>query len=304
MGLPEKNNSLIRRMYSRVLKFVFSTATKISPKLNTKLRYRYTFKKKLNLNNPKTFNEKLLWLKLNKYNKDPLVIKCADKFLVREYIKECGLEDTLNPLIGVWDNAEDIPWENLPQKFALKWNFGAGMNIICKDKNALDKKQVISQMKAWSKNKCWLGYSEMHYKYMPRKIICEEFIECEEAVIPDYKVYCFHGEPKAILVMHCRGSSAMKTEFFDSEWRKLETSKKYGEPEAPTPKPQCFDRLMEISRILSKPFPFVRCDFYIVGNKIYFGELTFTPAGGMHTSQTKIDGKDMTDFLDLDNINM
>ena len=299
--MSSRSGSFLRSLYGRMQSNMFKTATRISPALNTKMRYRAVFKRRLNLKNPQTFNEKLLWLKLYRYRRDPLVIQCSDKYRVRDYITKCGYEDTLNDLIGVWDNAADIPWDELPDRFALKWNFGAGMNIICKDKSALNRDDVVRQMDVWKRNKCWLGHSEMHYKYIPKKIICETYLEFDgEESVPDYKVYCFHGEPKAIFVMRGRGGEAMQTEFFDTEWNRLENSKKFAQTDTVTEKPACLSRLLDISRTLAKPFPFVRCDFYVIGQRIYFGELTFTPAGGMYTSQTTIDGKGMEEYLHLD----
>lgn len=296
-----QRGSFFRTLYGRMQSNVFKTATLISPTLNTKMRYRAVFKRRLNLKDPQTFNEKLLWLKLYRYRRDPLVIQCSDKYLVRDYITQCGYADTLNELIGAWDNAADIPWDELPDRFALKWNFGAGMNIICKDKSAWNRDDVVRQMNIWKRNKCWLGHSEMHYKYIPKKIICETYLEFDgEESVPDYKVYCFHGEPQAIFVMRGRGGETMRTEFFDTEWNRLENSKKFAQTDTVTEKPACLARLLDISRDLAKPFPFVRCDFYVIGERIYFGELTFTPAGGMYTSQTTIDGKGMEEYLHLD----
>ncbi len=292
--------SIARRLYGKLLNSVFCLATLISPTLNTKLRYRYLFKKKLNLKSPQTFNEKLLWLKLKKYNHDPLVIKCADKYRVREYVKECGYEDILVDLIGVWDSAKDILWDELPDKFVLKWNFGAGMNIICEDKSVLDSNEVIKKMEHWEKNKFWLSHSEMHYKYIPKKIVCEKFLEdTEESVIPDYKIYCFHGKPEAVLVMHNRGKGEITIEFFDTEWNPLCNSNIYSSYEKISAKPLCLEKMLEAAKALSEPFPFVRCDFYVVGDSFYLGELTFTPAGGMYTFKTIIDGKDMSDYLNV-----
>jgi len=290
----------MRRLLGRIRSCFFSLSTLISPTLNTRLRYRYLFKRPLNLREPKTFNEKLLWLKLKKYNHDPLVIQCADKYRVREYVKECGYGDILIDMIGAWDTAVEIPWNRLPERFVLKWNFGAGMNIICKDKRVLSQNDFIRQMDRWKKNKCWLSHSEMHYKHMPKKIVCERYLDSAgESSIPDYKIYCFHGVPKAVLVMHDRGSGKMTTEFFDTQWNVLENSSKYTSREQTTEKPVCLDEMLRAAARLAAPFPFVRCDFYVVGDKFYFGELTFTPAGGMYTSQTKIDGKDMTSFLNV-----
>ena len=226
--------------------------------------------------------------------------KCADKYLVREYVKECGFKDILNELLFVYDKPNEIEWDKFPDQFVLKWNFGAGLNIVCADKHTLDHKKVIKMLSAWGKKKYWLPYSEMQYKGIPRKILCEKFLKDSERDISlvDYKVYCFNGEPRAIFVMHDRGG-AVNTEFFDVNWNALRNSKKYDETEVHTVRPICLEQMLECSRTLSKPFPFVRCDFYIVANKLYFGEMTFTPAGGLFTSETMIEGKEMADYLEI-----
>lgn len=171
-----KENRKVQKIYSNIIDLKYSILTIISPTLSTKTRYKAAFGKELNLSDPKTLNEKILWLKLNRYMNDPLVIQCADKYRVREYLKQCGCSEILNELIGVYDKAEEIPWEQLPDQFVLKWNFGAGMNIICTDKNAMDKNKVIKQLNKWGRSKYWLPYAEMQYKYTPKKIICEKLI--------------------------------------------------------------------------------------------------------------------------------
>lgn len=295
-----KGNKTLQRCFDSIQNSYYCFLTVISAELNTKSRYKSIFGKTLNLDNPTSFNEKLLWLKLKKYNNDPLVIQCADKYRVRDYVKKCGLSDLLVELYGVYNNADEIPWESLPNRFVLKWNYGAGMNLICKDKKQIDIDKETKKLNKWKKIKYWLPYSEMQYKETKKKIICEEYLEdkADPDVIPDYKVYCFHGVPKAILVMHDRGHD-IKSEFFDVNWNLLENSKKYSNPEHITPKPKCLSKMLESSKILSKAFPFVRCDFYVVNGILYFGELTFTPAGGLYTSTTLIEGKDMTEFLQV-----
>ena len=151
-----KRFRFVREIRMREKETYFSILTVISPVLNTKMRYKDAFGKKLDLNNPQTLNEKILWLKLNKYINDPLVIQCADKYRVREYVKSCGCGEILNELIGVWNTAKEIPWEDLPNQFVLKWNFGAGMNIICTDKSKMNKNEVIRQMEKWEKKRCCL----------------------------------------------------------------------------------------------------------------------------------------------------
>lgn len=293
-----KKNKFLRKAYTGARTFYYCGLTVISPKLNTKARYKAAFGKKLDLKNPQTFSEKLLWLKLKDYINNPLVIQCADKYRVREYIRDCGCECILNELYGAYDSARDIPWEILPKSFVLKWNFGAGKNILVEDKSLLDVSETEKKLEKWGRTKYWLPYSEMQYKKTDKKIVCEKFLvdDNNPNVIPDYKVYCFHGEPKAIFVMHDRGYG-IKTEFFDANWQVLENTNKYIRPQQETPKPACLEQMLEVSRKLSSPFPFVRCDYYVVNGKLIFGELTFTPAGGIQPSTTKIDGKDMSDFL-------
>lgn len=154
----------------------YRICTLVSPELNSRIIYRNTFHRQLNLETPTTYNEKLMWLKLNRYSKDPLVIQCADKYRVREYVAQCGCADILNQLYGVYDSVEDIPWEELPNQFVLKWNFGAGMNVICLDKSQMKKEEVFAKMRKWGKKKYWLLYSEMQYKYIVPKIICERLL--------------------------------------------------------------------------------------------------------------------------------
>lgn len=294
-----KKHRMLGGIIHRMQDGFFRTATVISPALNTRLWYLKVFHKWPDLKNPATFNEKLLCLKL-RHMKDPLVIQCADKYRVRDYVRGCGCGQYLNELYGAYDRADEIPWDDLPERFVVKWNFGAGMNLVCPDRKGFDCVDAVRTLNKWEREKVWLSHAEMQYKYAPRKLICEKYLEEGDGSesLTDYKVYCFHGKPEAILVMHDR-STTVRTEFFDPSWRKLENTSKYPEPEVPTPKPACLEELLEAARRLSKPFDFVRCDFYIVDGRPVFGELTFTPAGGLYIAQTKIDGREMTEFLHI-----
>lgn len=255
----------------------------ISPKLCVKFWYRYYFKKRLDLDNPKTLDEKIQWMKLYYYKDNSLVYQCADKYRVREYVKECGLENILNGLIATYKSPDEVNWDMLPNRFVLKWNFGCGGNVICFDKDKLDKEKATRELKVFQKTKAHLICAEPQYE-MEKLLLCEEFIESEDGGTPiDYKFYCFNGEAK--YVMCCYGRSEDQKPsfyFFDKNWE-LQRLNKTGK-EAPDgftiPKPDGMDELFHYAEVLSKPFPFVRADFYLEKGKSYFGELTFTPGGG------------------------
>lgn len=279
-----------------------SALTCISPVLNTKVTYFMKFKKKLDLKNPKDLREKILWLKLRDYETNALVRQCADKYAVRSYIEEKGCPEILVPLIASYDSVDEIDWNALPESFAMKWNFGCGFNIICPDKSKLDIPQTVEKMKKWGKTRYHLGHSEMQYKDVPKKIIVEQYLKPKSGNLPeDYKVYCFHGKPLAILFMAGRHTENMQAVFMDPQWQLLgSTGKAKYKDVADLPgKPAALDKMLEYAQKLSEPFEFVRADFYEIDGQVYFGELTFTPAGGFDVSQCKIDGKPMGEFLQI-----
>lgn len=286
-----KEPEWIQHIHSSLYMAFFRTLTRISPRLNTIMLFPRMKGYKLNLDNPQTLDEKIQKLKLESYATDPLIIQCADKYAVRQYIKERGCSDLLVPLIAAYDKVEDINWEDLPQAFAMKWNFGSGFNIICPDKSKLDIEATKRRMKKWGKDKtCYLNFSEMHYKAMPRKIVVEEYLKPEHGVQPDdYKIYCFNGVPKYILLCTGREFGRPKFYFFDENWTLARINRdSKAAPEGFTyPRPSCLDQLLESARALSEPFKFVRADFYVVNGKVYFGELTFTPNAGIDNNRLR-----------------
>lgn len=293
--------TFLSKVVSKIRKHYFRLLTVISPTLNTKAKYWTTYKKKLDLNKPENFKEKLLTLKLKRYIKDPLVVQCADKYAVRKYLEDKGCQNIIIPLIAVYDDASEIDWDKLPNSFALKWNFGCGFNIICSDINKLDKSEAVRKLNKWKKSKYHLDYSEMQYKKAPKKIIIEKYLRPLNGELPaDYKVYCFNGEPQAILYMCDRGTEQITAGFFDKEWNFLsEVGKKYKKFTGDIDAPSCLKDMINISRKLSEPFEFVRIDYYVIDEKLYFGEMTFTPAGGMHVSECMVNGKTMGELLDV-----
>lgn len=272
---------------SKLSKFFEATLTRISPRLNTEFIHYIMFHRRINLKNPLTLDEKIQYLKLHDYLGNKLVTQCADKWAVREYVESCGCGDILNELYGVYDRVEDVPWGELPQQFVLKWNFGCGQNLICFDKSTLDIEDAKRKLKEWYKLKdtFYLYYSEMQYKGIQPKLVCERLIEGDNGGLPnDYKCYCFDGKCDCVLVCSGRDTAghSAKYYFFDRDWN-LKRYNKAGKeaPEGFTlPKPEGIDKVFEVAEKLTGPFPFVRADFYIEKGKVIFGELTFTPCGG------------------------
>lgn len=190
----------------------------------------------------------------------------------------------LNDLIAVYDHAEDINWGDLPSRFAMKWNFGAGYNIICSNKQDLDTRAAESMMKKWGESSRYLPSYEPQYEDIDRKIIVEKYMEGRNGEPPvDYKIYASYGNANIIMACVDRviGRGA-KCYYFDRSWNLVKWSNRTlntEEKDLPQ-KPKYLDELFRYAEILSKPFPFVRVDLYEVNGKVYFGELTFTPAGG------------------------
>ena len=263
-----------------------SLITCLSPRLSIYISYFFYFKRLIPLGNPKklkTIDEKIQWLKLHDYKNDPIYTECADKYLVRDYIVKQGCEEILNGLIGVYNSADEIPWDNLPNKFVLKWNFGNGFNIVCPDKNNLDIEASMKQLNVWGKIKSHLIHAESQYKNIPKKIICEKYLEPKKGKLPDdYKIYCFDGKPLYMFVCVGRELGKPKFYFFDRSWKLQRINKDSinAPKDFSLPKPEGIDDMFEYAEKLSRPFKFVRADFYLVDGKVYFGELTFTPGGG------------------------
>ncbi|EIF6165031.1 TPA: glycosyl transferase [Clostridium perfringens] len=256
-------------------------AHKIFPnEVMSKIYFKIVLGKKLNLDSPQTFNEKIQWLKLYYFPKSNSVVKCADKYAVRDYIKNKGYENTLTPLIGSWNNTSEIDWDILPKKFVFKCNHGCAYNIVVTNKEKVDKSAIIKQLNTWMKEDFGAFNIELHYsKIKPRKIICEEFLGEN---ITDYKFFCFNGEPKYIYVsndlIHDRQA---QIGFFYLDGSKMPLTRDDYTDIPEVKLPRFYNEMLEMSKALSKDFPFVRVDFFIANNRYYFAELTFTPGAGM-----------------------
>ena len=247
-----------------------------------KRKFKAVMGKELNLNNPRTFNEKLQWLKL--YNRNPRYMLMVDKYKVRDYIAEKLGKQYLIPLIGVWDDPDDIDFNNLPNQFVLKCNHNSGLGMcICKDKSKLDINKVKIGLRKGLKQDYYLTGREWPYKNVQRKIIAEKFMTNGTNELEDYKVHNFNGVPKIILVCKDRFmQSGLTEDFYSEKWEHLDI-KRPGHPNAKEQQeiPVALEEMLKLSKILSKDIPFVRTDFYLINGKVYFGEITFFPASGM-----------------------
>ncbi len=248
--------------------------------LMSKVYFKLVLGKKLDIKNPKTFNEKLQWLKLYYYPENKTVVQCSDKYAVRKYIEEKGYGDTLVPLLGTWEKAEDITWDNLPEKFVLKCNHGCAYNILCPDKQEFDKKKAEKQLNSWLKEDFGAFNIEVHYsRITPRVITCEEYLgDC----ITDYKFFCFNGKPQCIYVsndlVHDRQA---QIGFFYLDGTKMPLKRDDYTDISSVEFPAYFHEMRNMAEQLAKNFPFVRVDFFIANGKYYFAELTFTPGACM-----------------------
>lgn len=279
-GIDRKMN------YNRIIKSrklrlkILSLLNWIPDKLMIRIQYRIKTGRKLNLKNPKRFTEKLQGYKL--YYRDPLMTKCSDKYLVRNYVKEKGLSHILNELYGVYDKIDEIDFDNLPEKFVIKTTNGSGTNIICKDKNKLNKEEVIKSLSEWIKRDLYIYGREWSYKNIKPKIIIEELLEeknNEFTGINDYKFLCFNGQPKYIILDVDR-YNGHKRNIYDLEWNELSVLTDKPNINKRNQKPKNLNEMIQIAQTLSKDFPFVRVDLYNINGKIYFGELTFYPWTG------------------------
>lgn len=246
----------------------------LSDYLYLKYLYKKKLGKKLNLQNPQTFNEKIQYLKL--YYRNDLLTICADKFSVREYVSDNIDEDILVPLLWVGEDPTHIPFETLPDSFVIKTNHGSGMNIIVKDKNKINKEEIAKKIKKWLKINFYKFYKEWSYKNIKRKIIIEQYLGDN---VNDFKIFVFNNSAQFILVVFDRYADNVRN-FYNLKWELLDIKYCYNNSTKVIAKPYNLKKMINYAEILSDKFPFVRVDFYEIDRKLYFGEMTFYPNAG------------------------
>ena len=247
-----------------------------------KLIYRANFGKKLNLSNPKTYNEKLQWLKLHK--KEEKLTMLVDKYLVREFVSNKLGDNYLIPLLGVWNSFEEIDFDSLPNQFVLKPTHTSGDIFICKDKDAICYKTLKKTINKWLKRKYYWLHREWPYKNIKPRIIAEKLMVDESGYeLKDYKFFCFDGKPKYMFVATDRNvlGEETKFDFYDMNFNHLPIKNGHENSKKELKCPASFDEMKRLAAILSQGFEHVRVDLYDINGRIYFGELTFYHWSGL-----------------------
>lgn len=264
---------------------------------------KFVFRAKMgywpNLKNPKTYNEKLQWLKL--HDRKPEYTLLVDKYEVRKYISKTIGEEYLIPLLGVWDRFEDIDFGALPDQFVLKCTHDSGGLVICKDKSKLNIGKTRKKLnKCLQKNYYW-GFREWPYKDVKPRIVAEKFMVDESGVeLKDYKIFCFEGNPKALFIATDRGIHQTKFDFFDLEFKHLPFKQHYPNNEKKKIKrPAGLDVMLDLSRKLTANMIHCRTDFYDINGRVYFGELTLSHFSGFEPFEPQEWDEKFGEWLDI-----
>lgn len=265
-----------------------------------KIKYYFVMEKKLDLLKPKTFNEKLQWLKL--YDRNPEYAKMVDKYEAKKYVSNIVGDEYVIQTLGIYNNFEEIDFDNLPNQFVIKPTHTSGNIFICKDKNKINYKELNKTINKWLKRKYYYIHREWAYKNVKPKIIIEKYMATEkQKELIDYKFFCFNGEPKFIYVSEgLSNHKTAKISFADMNYKKTEFYRKDYKPFTNLPpKPKNFEKMKELAKKLSKNIPFVRVDFYEIENKVFFSELTFYPCAGYIPFEPEKYDKILGDMLEL-----
>ena len=246
-----------------------------------KLMFRLELRKKLDLDNPQTFSEKLQWLKL--YYHRPDLVMMADKLAVKDHVASIIGEEYVIPLLGSWDDPRDIDWDSLPGHFVLKTNHDGGNFgiVICRDKEKLDKGKAVKRLRKSLKRNTYIIGREWPYKNIPRKVFAEQYMkEAGAEELTDYKFYCFDGKVKMLFIASGRQKGHITFDYFDENFQHLEFIQTHPMADITPEKPKNFELMKSLAERLSQGLPHVRVDFYDVDGKVYFGEYTFFTHGG------------------------
>ena len=253
----------------------------VPDELYLKSYYKKVFGVELDLSNPQSFSEKLQWLKL--YDRNPRYIDYVDKAKVKEIIGNLlGIEYVV-PTLGIWSKFDEIDFDKLPSKFVLKCTHDSGGVVICTKKDEFDVALARRKINSSLKQNYFYRGREWPYKNVVPKIIAEEYLECEDGDLRDYKLMCFNGVVKCTFVCSDRFSqNGLNVTFFDNNWNRLPFGRKgHAQSKEVIERPLCLEQMIRFAEIIAKDIPFLRVDFYEIRGRLYFGEATFYPASGL-----------------------
>ncbi|PXY43703.1 ATP-grasp fold amidoligase family protein [Flavobacterium hydrophilum] len=272
-----KLNEFILRKYNQTIFTLLNKYSNDDAKV-TKAKYFSKNKRALNLETPKEFMEKIQWLKLYHYKEE--YGQYVDKFGVRSFVEAKVGKEYLNEVIGIYDTVEEIDFENLPQQYAIRGTHGSGYNVIVKNASLINYLDQKNKLRTFLKSNYYNKYRETIYKKVKPRLLIEKYISnCEDGLV-DYKFYCFHGQPKYVLVKKTENGKEKKC-FYDLNWKKIVSSEEDANwLKSEIEKPANFNEMLKVASTLSDQFIFVRVDLYSIGDKVLFGELTFFPTGG------------------------
>lgn len=246
-------------------------------KMYLKWQYWHIYHRNLNIKEPRTYAEKLAYLKM--YRQNPLLSRLVDKYEVRTFVAEKIGEQYLIPLLGVYNTTDEIPWDSLPDKYVLKCTHDSASVILHTDVSSFNKKMAIASLNHHlGRNMFWYA-REYPYKNVKPRIVCEEFLDDNGKPPADYKIMCFDGKPHYVVLDMDRFGNHRR-DVYDVNWNKTDMSTDHENSGNIMPKPEVLDEMLKLAETLSQGFPHVRVDFYYVKGKIYFGEMTFFPWGG------------------------
>lgn len=274
----------------------------IPDSIYTRLKFKKNLRRWPDLRKPRTFNEKLCWLKL--HHRDSIMSTMVDKADAKQYVADIIGPEYIIPTYGVWSHVEQIDFDLLPQQFVMKGTHDSGRVIVCADKSELDIKDACKEMQRSLDRDFYAITREWPYKNVPHRIIAEKFIRQSDGGLTDYKFFCFNGYVDCVMVCLDRHIGSPKFYFFDKDWNFLRLNKRgVAAPDGFTlPRPEGIEKMFEIASVLSKNQPFVRVDLYNVDGKIYFGELTFYPDGGVDPNILLSTDERWGKLLDISNI--
>lgn len=298
-------NKLLKYLFRSDYRFLVNCSLGFHKKMDNesylKKVYNARLGKTLCLDDPKTFNEKLQWLKLN--DRDPKYTKMVDKAAVKTVVSDLIGEKYIIKTLGVYERFEEIDFDELPGRFVLKCTHDSGGLYICNGSAPFDKRKAKRIINHYLRRDYYSQWREWPYKDVPKRIIAEEYIDSGGNDLTDYKIHCFNGEPKLILVCSDRFSESGLTEdFYSEKWERLEL-KRPGVPRAKkaAERPAQLEEMLGLARVLSKDIPFVRIDFYIVNGSVLFSEFTLYPASGLTAFEPDEWDEKLGELLELPN---